>query len=207
MKAIFKMAKKPIYKKEYDILMQYANEHPQIKEHSRLNLKRVFTILYFTGVRVNEVNSTIMVHKGKQYLTGMRVKNIRELIEKGESDILLPKTRNIRTIYANTNFKNALIPLFNLDKEEDDYVVIRKLNRKMSSLAPLTVIGWINDVMFEALGDRAYKSHSFRQGFITSLVNNNNAPDKVASYMNVSINTIYNYYTPSKDIMMSLNIR
>ena len=80
MKKGFKQIKDSITKEEYKKLLNFTSNDINIKDNSKQNLLRTFTILYFTGLRLNELQEIKLSH-------------IKELLEKGETKLILPKTK------------------------------------------------------------------------------------------------------------------
>ncbi|WNZ00211.1 site-specific integrase [Sulfurospirillum sp. 'SP'] len=63
---------------------------------------RAFTLLYFTGLRLNEVQNLILG-------------NIKELLDLGQTKLILSKTSSERKLYAGETFQKQLKRLFELD--------------------------------------------------------------------------------------------
>ncbi len=87
MKRNIKRIKESITEPEFKKLISYVRGDESIKENSKLNLLRAFTILYFTGVRLNELQMMRLIH-------------IKKLIDSGSTKILLPKTKSERKLFA-----------------------------------------------------------------------------------------------------------
>ena len=92
MKKGIKRIKESITKDEYKKLLHFSQNDPNIKENTRVNLLRTFTILYYTGMRINELQQ-------------LRLYHIQELLEKGETKLLLPKTTSERKLFASKKKK------------------------------------------------------------------------------------------------------
>ena len=111
MKKGFKQIKESITKEEYKKLLHFTSNDINIKDNSKQNLLRTFTILYFTGLRLNELQQ-------------MKLQHIKELLENGVTKLILPKTKSERKLFASKEFKKELKTLFeqellnntNLDK-------------------------------------------------------------------------------------------
>ncbi|OYZ23357.1 MAG: hypothetical protein B7Y23_10245 [Sulfurovum sp. 16-42-52] len=66
-----KKLKKSIQEKEFKTLMNFTQNNPTMRENTKQNLTRLFTLLYYTGMRINEVPT-------------LTIKDIQEGIGKGE---------------------------------------------------------------------------------------------------------------------------
>ena len=158
MKRNIKRIKESITEPEFKKLISYVRGDESIKENSKLNLLRAFTILYFTGVRLNELQMMRLIH-------------IKKLIDSGSTKILLPKTKSERKLFAGEVFKKQLVKLFDISVDTDlNERVITKACVKsgMSGINHDVFIKQVNSKMKEILGN-GYTSHSFRQGLITEM--------------------------------------
>jgi len=158
MKRKVKRIKESITEVEFKKLLNAIRGDEIIKNNTKQNLLRTFTILYFTGLRLNELQQ-------------MRLYHIKELLEKGETKILLPKTKNERKLFAGEAFKKQLVKVFDLSQELDlDVRVIAKgsSKSKYSGINSDVFIRQVNSKIKEILGT-GYTSHSFRQGLITEM--------------------------------------
>ncbi len=153
-----KRIKESVTEHEYKKLMSAVRGDESIRESTKDNLLRAFTILYFTGLRLNELQE-------------MNLSHIKELLDTGETKLLLPKTKSERKLFARDEFKKQLKKLFEISSETDlQMKVISKgsSQSKKESIHPLTFIAQVNEVMKSILGT-GYTSHSFRQGLITEM--------------------------------------
>ena len=80
---------------EYQKLLTYLNGKEDLTTNTKNNLRRTFILLYFTGMRVNEVKQ-------------LKVKDINTIFEKEELIIVTHKTRKERKLltfsYGHTLF-------------------------------------------------------------------------------------------------------
>jgi len=156
MKKVYKRIKESITKAEYRKLIHYTLNDPKIKETSRTNLIRTFTILYYLGMRINELQQ-------------LRLYHIQELLDTGATKLILPKTSSERKLFASREFKKEIKPLFEDQLPIDDLqkrIITKK--RSNSAINPIVFIRQVNSKMKEVLG-AGYTSHSFRQGLITEM--------------------------------------
>ena len=86
---------------EYKKLMNGVRGNETIRANTKSNMLRTFCILYFTGLRLNE-------------LQDLRVSNIRELIENGTTKAILSKTSSERRLFLTDEFKKELTKLLTL---------------------------------------------------------------------------------------------
>lgn len=129
-----------------------------IRDHSKQNLLRTFVILYFTGLRLNELQQ-------------MRLYHIVELLEQDSTKLVLSKTNSERKLFAGDEFKKQLLKLFDLsdDVDKEERVITKgviKSNR--IGINSDVFIKQVNSKMKEILGS-GYTSHSFRQGLISEM--------------------------------------
>ena len=157
-KQTIKRIKESITEKEYKKLMSYVRGDESIRNHSRQNLLRTFTILYFTGLRLNELQQ-------------MRLHHIAELLQDGTTKLVLSKTNSERKLFAGDAFKKELLKLFDISDNTDmqERVITKgsvKSNR--TGINSDVFIKQVNVKIREILGS-GYTSHSFRQGLITEM--------------------------------------
>lgn len=145
-------AKKPILKKEYELLINAAHKSLSIKASTRVKFIAAFTLLYLTGCRISEI---INLHS----------KDIREMILHNEYSLTnATKTKKPRLISFDTNhyqveFLKKILP-------PDDRYIFAKNN----SPNPMTVSSLklqMNKFIHRVLSE-LYSTHSFRAGYITT---------------------------------------
>ena len=101
----------------------------------------------------------------------MKLLHIKELLDTGETKLLLLKTKSERKLFAGDEFQKQLKKLLSITTDTDLQIkVISKgsSQNKREGIHPLTFIAQVNEVMKSILGD-GYTSHSFRQGLITEM--------------------------------------
>lgn len=193
-KKIVKRIKENISEVEYKKLMLSLRGDDSLRETTRLNLQRCFTILYYTGMRVNE-------------LQGLTIFHIKELVKNGSVKIFLNKTNSERKLYLTKNFKKDLLKCFEFEIEEDDNRVIFKASnkRKKTGIHPISFIQLVNKYLKYILGN-GYTSHSFRQGLLSELGAKGTNIKIMSKFIGHSdVKTTLSYITPSdEDIMMNL---
>jgi len=149
-----KRVRNSIGKDEFKRLITYTLGDPNLKEHSRNKMLRILAVLYYTGMRVNEVAL-------------IRVEQLRELIANREGVVFTPKKSKERKIFLSEEAAKELKKLIN-DEEENRAYIASSWNKKFTAMHPISLIQFINKYMKQVLGN-GYTSHSFRQGIITDM--------------------------------------
>ena len=136
--------------------MIYTRGREDLRRNTKKNLLRTFVFLYYTGARLNELQT-------------LKVKDVKRLLEKGELFLFTQKTDSQRKLYLSSRFKNDLL---NLDLEEDkENKLIQRAGYPKSSMHPLSYITIVNKFRKETFGPN-YTSR-FRQGLLTEMAKNN----------------------------------
>ncbi|RLA80210.1 MAG: hypothetical protein DRG78_11435 [Epsilonproteobacteria bacterium] len=154
---VIKRIKENITDVEYKKLMTFVRGDENLRENTKLNLLRTFTILYFTGLRVNEVQE-------------IKIQDIVNLLKYETVKINISKTSSERKLYLSDSFKKELLKLFDLDNEDESNRIITKgsCKNKKTGINNIVFIQQVNSVITTILG-KGYTSHSFRQGLITEM--------------------------------------
>ena len=152
-----KRIKENITEVEYKKLISFIRGNETLRENTKLNLLRTFTILFFTGLRLNEVQE-------------LKIKDIKNLLQDGNVKIDISKTSTQRKLYLTNSFQKELVKLFDFKNEDDDNKIISKGSdkNKRTSINNIVFIQQVNKTIKEILGE-GYSSHSFRQGLITEM--------------------------------------
>ncbi|MDY3205520.1 MAG: site-specific integrase [Arcobacter sp.] len=152
-----KRIKENITEVEYKKLMSFIRGNETLRENTKLNLLRTFTILFFTGLRLNEVQE-------------LKIIDIKNLLQDGNVKIDISKTSTQRKLYLTNSFQKELVKLFDFKNEDDDNKIISKGSDKnrRTSINNIVFIQQVNKTIKEILGE-GYSSHSFRQGLITEM--------------------------------------
>jgi len=153
-----KRIKESVTEVEYKKLMNAVRGDESLRATSKANLLRAFTVLFFTGLRLNELQE-------------LRVYHIKELLEQGSTKLFLPKTRSERKVFAGKQFIKELKKLFTVDEFvdlESRVIVKGSVKSKKEGINSDVFIKQVNAVMKSILG-KGYTSHSFRQGLITEM--------------------------------------
>lgn len=186
--------KESVTEVEFKKLMAYTRGNEIIRTNTKSNLLKAFTILYYTGLRLNEVQE-------------LRIKDIKELLSSGTVKIVLSKTLSERKLYLSDSFAKELRKLFDFNIEEDENRVIAKGNSKSkkTGINHIVFIQQVNKFMQEVLGN-GFTSHSFRQGLITEMGSKSVNPKIIQRYIgHRDLKTTMNYINPTdEDIQNSL---
>ena len=192
-----KRIKESINELEYKKLINAVRGDETLRASSKDNLLRTFTILYFTGLRVNELQEMNLLH-------------IKELIDNGETKLMLPKTKSERKLFSGDEFIKQLKKLFEIRPETDLQIkVVSKGSNKSKRVGihPLTFIAQVNQVMKNILGD-GYTSHSFRQGLISEMGAKGINAKIISKFIGHSdVKTTMGYIKPTDDDVKGAMIR
>jgi integrase/recombinase XerD len=153
----FKKIKENITEVEYKKLMSFVRGNETLRLNTKQNLLRTFTILFFTGLRLNEVQE-------------LKIIDIKNLLKNGNVKIDISKTSTQRKLYLTNSFQKELLKLFDFKNELDDSKIISKGSdkNKKTSINKIVFIQQVNKTIKEILGE-GFSSHSFRQGLITEM--------------------------------------
>jgi integrase len=150
-----KKVKKSVTEKEYKLLISHTKGDDSLKLFNRTKLLRIFTLLYFSGMRVNE-------------LSQIKFKHIDEILKNGETTITTHKTKDERILYFSDKGKKEIRKYFNdPGAQTDDYMICSWGNAK-NPHHEISLINLVNKYMKKVLGN-GFTSHSFRQGILTEM--------------------------------------
>jgi len=150
-----KRIKESITELEFKKLMSYIRGDESIRENTKNNLLRTFIFLYFSGLRLNEVQE-------------LKIKDVKNLLDEGMIKVYVSKTSSERKIYLSNSFKKEIEKVFDFINENDENRVIHKSVNKKDKINNIVFIQQVNSKMKEILGP-GFTSHSFRQGLITEM--------------------------------------
>lgn len=179
---------------EYQKLLIYLNGKENLTTNTKNNLKRTFILLFYTGMRINELKQ-------------LRVKDIDTIIKKEELIIVTHKTRKERKLFfskeAIKQIKKYFI--FNDDCKNNDYIITVKGN-PLKTPSSSTYISYVNSFIQEVLGHR-YSSHSFRSGIITDMSKSIN-PKFIKEFIwHSDIKTTMRYIRPTDEDLKECLVR
>lgn len=191
-----KKIKENITAVEYRKLMNSVRGNETIRANTKSNMLRTFCILYFSGLRLNE-------------LQDLRISNIRELIEKGTTKAILSKTNSERRLFITEEFKKELSKLFNLDVEDDRNRIITKgsCKSKRTAISDIVFIGMVNRTIQDILG-KSFSSHAFRRGLITEMGSKSINTKIISKFIgHSSVKTTMGYINPTDADIVNCLIR
>ena len=197
MRKNIKRIKESITETEYKKLMNAVRGDESLRQTSKTNLLRAFMLLYFTGLRLNEVQN-------------LTLSNIKELLDLGQTKLILSKTSSERKLYAGEAFQKQLRRLFELDRvmDLDSRVIAKGSNKsKKEGISHDVFIKQVNTVMKSILGE-GYTSHSFRQGLITEMGSKGVNVKIISQFIGHSdVKTTMRYIKPTDDDVRGAMVR
>lgn len=184
--------KEYITQNEYLKLLTYLKGKDELHINTKTNLASTFTLLYYTGCRINEIKQ-------------LKIKDIKYLIENEEIIILTHKTQKERKLFFSKTAIKDIKKVFNLDEDDNNYIISKKGNPSQTP-SDITFITNVNKFIQEVLGNR-YSSHSFRSGLITQMSKSVN-PKFIQRFIGHSdINTTMRYIKPTDDDLRECLVR
>ena len=184
--------KSNVTKSEYTLLIDNVNGS-HMRELTKRNLLLTYVLLYYTGMRLNEVQ-------------GLYIKDIISLFN-DDLIIYTDKTNSERKLYISEKGKKDIKKVLGKYLDSPNDKVIQKLGHTNTSIHPISYINLINKHMKKVLGDR-FTSHSFRQGLITEMGARSVNPKIIQHFIgHKSIKTTLNYITPSSDDIQNSLVR
>ena len=187
-----KKLRKPIQEKEFKTLLNYINANSTMRENTKQNYFNLFTLLYYTGMRLNEVPQ-------------LTIEDLNIAIDKQELIIKAHKQHKERSIVLS---KHSIKQLKKITRnQEPTYRVIKIKSNPYSTPSPISFIAKVNRVIQSVLGER-YSSHSFRAGVITDLAVKGVNPKIIQNFIgHSSISTTMNYISPSSEDIRNALVR
>lgn len=196
-KKTVKRIKKPIIQSEYKKLMNSIRGDDTIRKIIQQNLLRTFTILYFTGLRLNQIQQ-------------MRLSHIKELLEQGNTKLILPKTKSERKLIVGDEFKKQIVKLFTINDTTDfeARVIIKgSVKSGRTGINHDVFIKQVNSKMKSILGN-GYTSHSFRQGLISEMGSKQINTKIISKFIGHSdVKTTMRYINPTDEDLKKAMIR
>ena len=140
----------------------------------------------------------------------MTLSNIKELLDLGQTKLILSKTSSERKLYAGEAFQKQLRRLFELDRmmDLDSRVIAKGSNKsKKEGISHDVFIKQVNAVMKSILGE-GYTSHSFRQGLITEMGSKGVNVKIISQFIGHSdVKTTMRYIKPTDDDVRGAMVR
>jgi len=194
MKKIAKI-KDNITKTEFKHLLNYTKADTSIRDNRKNRLIKIFSLLYITGLRVNET-------------TQLTNKILLELMKEKTTKIIAHKQKMEKLIFITGDGVKQLKNVFGEIEENDNFLLTSERGSKKSPLAINSVIRDINTYLKKVFPNKNITSHSFRQSLITELAQKNINTKVIQTLIgHKDISTTYRYIKPSEnDIMNSLEL-
>lgn len=187
-----KQIKEYITEIEYQKLLTYLKGKENLHESTKINLERTFTLLYYTGCRLNEIKL-------------LRFHNIKTILETSELIIVTPKTHRERKLFFSKEAVKSIKRLFDLSQDANLYIIGAKGDYSKTP-SDITFISTVNKFIQEVLGER-FSSHSFRSGLITEMSKSVN-PKFIQKFIGHSdINTTMRYIKPTDEDLRACIVR
>lgn len=179
--------KKPIREKEFECIMRCL-VNDSLSDVKKTKLKRLFTVLYVTGLRINEAAS-------------LTYGQLRDGLHRQEMLLKTSKTGAWRRIFLSRDAAIALESVFcgDLDTMPDDVYLFHPRHRRYSMPSIDRLTKDANEYLKKVLGP-GYTSHSFRSGVITDMVAKTGNIKIAQEYIaHKSASTTLRYVRPSED--------
>lgn len=192
------MAKNPIKEKQYKEIMAHLDQST-LRDATKDKYKKIFTFLYYTGARINEV-------------TRIRGQDIQSIIKDGKLKLLTPKTKRykggaFRDIPFSQDARKDIAEVFKDSLEHLDGYCIRSWNYKEKQVNIISLTTQLNKFLATIFGKSNYTTHSFRAGLLTEMALDNNIPLSIVQAFagHKKPTTTMQYIKPSfEDIQASL---
>ena len=180
--------KETIGTKEFKRLNAYVEADDKMRDATKQNMLRTFTMLYYTGARISE-------------LLQIRNEDIQSIIENQELIIISHKVKRERKIQFSETAVKAIAKLFalSLENEPIETFIIKSRGSVILNKVPKISVftNSVNQVIHDALGER-YSSHCFRRGILTEMASNKVNPKIMQQYIgHADIKTTMLYINPS----------
>ncbi|QOY52482.1 tyrosine-type recombinase/integrase [Candidatus Sulfurimonas baltica] len=186
--------KKSITEKEYKKLMAYARGDEDIKEFNQKRFFKIFSLLYYSGLRVNEI-------------TQIKYSHVDDIIQNGETVVISHKTKMERVLYFSESAIKEIKKYFTYAENELDNFCITSWGNPKKTFHEISLIQLVNKYMKQILGT-GFTSHSFRQGLITEMGSRSVNPRIIQSFIgHKNINTTLGYIRPTEDDIKNSLVR
>lgn len=149
-----------ISKEQFEKLIDFLKNDTEIRESRRDRLLKLFSLLYYTGARLNELTN----------LTNNMLASL--LIDEG-SYIERPMGEEIKRTYISENAKSILNEIFTEQIFNDELIFISERGDKKSGMNRNSIIRDTNSYLEKVFKDESIRTHSFRCAFIKELLDDN----------------------------------
>lgn len=148
--------------KEFLQLMEFMKNDKDTRLSTLNKYKKIFTFLFYTGCRINEVLK-------------LKTEDIQNILQHGEARILTTKTgrfkgQEFRTVYFSTTAIETIKEVFCDVLHNKESYCIRAWNNKDKEMNPIGLANQINKYLEKVFGHKDFTTHSFRRGIITEMI-------------------------------------
>jgi len=187
-----KRIKKSVTVKEYKKLMAFVRGDEDIKPFNQKRFLKIFSLLYYSGLRINEVTQIKNLH-------------ISEIIQTSETVIISHKTKRERVLYFSDSAIKEIKKYFTFEEDELNNYCITSWSNPQKTFHEVSLIQLVNKYMKSVLGDN-FTSHSFRQGLISEMGSKSVNPRVIQAFIgHMNVSTTLGYIKPTEeDIKLSL---
>jgi len=184
---------KALKENEFNILMDYIQNDKDTRFTTLNKYRKIFTFLYFTGCRINEVLK-------------IKTEDIENILRHGEARILTTKTgrfkgQEFRTVYFSITAINAIRKEFSDILHHPDAYCIRAYNNKDKEMNVIGLTNQLNKYLVKVFNHKEFTTHSFRRGIITEMILDKDIkPEIVQAFIgHKNYSTTTRYVKPSSD--------
>ena len=151
-----------IREKEDKKIINYLEKDTSMRENKKSKYKMIFTFMYFTGCRINEVCK-------------IKTEQIREILETKQTKILTTKTKRfkdggLRVVPFSDVGRAEIKKAFADVLEQKEGYCIRAWNDSKREVNVISLANQINKYLREIFKCNDYTTHSFRGGIITEMM-------------------------------------
>lgn len=189
--------KETIGKSEHKRLIAYTKADDDLREATRTNLLRTFTMLYYSGCRISEV---LQITLG----------DIKHIIENRYLIIKMEKVGRERKVQFSDEAVASIQKLFAKEPltSDNQFIILSKGNKTLNrtpTAKAFTII--VNKAIQKALGSR-FTSHSYRRGILTEMASKKVNPKVMQSFIgHSSLSTTMIYVQPSDEDIREALVR
>ena len=145
-----------ITEQHHQQIQTYLAGNTKLYPNTKQNIKVATTILYYTGIRLNEI-------------TQMTIKDLKTIISEKELIIKIHKQKRERKLFFSKDAIKEIKKLFDYSNENDNSLIIRAKGQTDKAPHGATFINSVNKFIQKALNSNRYTSHSYRAGLITDM--------------------------------------
>jgi integrase len=190
--------KQPITTKEHKLLISNIIGNEDMRLATKDNLLKTFTFLYYSGVRLNEI----------QELT---YGDIRKLLDDEELIINLSKTATQRKLFLSKDFKKDIEKYFDVHNEKynnDTRLILKNGSAILNKGIHITTfIQLVNKTIQNVLNEN-FSSHSYRRGLITEMAQKKINPKIISTFIgHSSTQTTMMYISPTDNDLRGALVR